>query len=55
MDVNPKETKIFMTEPILNPSKNREKMAEMLFEKFEFESMQVGVQALMSLYSEGML
>jgi actin-related protein len=44
-----------MTEPILNPKSNKEKMVEVLFDKFGFKSMQVGVQALMSLYSEGLL
>lgn len=44
-----------MTEPILNPKNNKEKMVEVLFEKFGFKGMQVGVQALMSLYSEGLL
>lgn len=30
-------------------------MAEVLFEKFGFSAMQIGVQALMSLFSEGMM
>jgi len=55
LKVKPAENKIFMTEPILNPKNNKEKMVEVLFEKFGFTGMQVGVQALMSLYSEGLL
>lgn len=41
-----------MTEPVLNPDANRKKMAEILFEKFEFGRIQVGIQALLSLYCE---
>jgi len=52
--VDTKNTKAFLTEPILNPKKNKEKMAEVMFEKFNFPCIQVGVQALMSLFSQGM-
>lgn len=44
---------VLMTEPVLNPDINRKKMTEMLFEKFQFGKMQVGIQALLSLYCEG--
>jgi actin-related protein 2 len=50
-----KETSIFLTEPILNPLKNKQKMCESIFETFQVPRLQVGVQALMSLYSQGML
>ena len=34
---------ILITEPIMNPLKNREKMGEMLFETFNFERVQIGI------------
>jgi actin-related protein 2 len=43
-----------MTEAIMNPLKNREKMLEVLFEKFGFKEVQVGIQALLSLFAEGL-
>jgi actin-related protein len=39
----PNEHKVFMTEPPLNPKKNREKMAEILFEEFEIPYFFIGV------------
>jgi actin-related protein 2 len=32
-----------LTEPVMNPHKNREKMAEIIFENFEFGRMFIGV------------
>ena len=34
---------VLLTEPVMNPHVNREKMAELIFEKFGFERMFVGV------------
>ena len=47
------DTKILLTEAPYNPPKNREKMAEMMFEKFGFKALRVGVQAAFALFSEG--
>jgi len=41
-----------MTEPVFNPESNRVKMAELLFEKYGFARMQIGIQALLSLFAE---
>lgn len=53
MEVNPKESKMLLTEPVFNAKKAREKMAEFVFEKFQFNSMQIQIQALLSMFSEG--
>jgi actin-related protein 2 len=53
LSVNPKEHKILLTEPPLNPKKNREKMVATMFEHFEFEGVYVGVQAVLTLYAQG--
>jgi actin-related protein 2 len=55
MHIDPKGKAVLLTEAPLNPRKNTEKMAEVMFEKYGFGSMQVGVQALMTLYAQGVL
>ena len=49
------DTKILLTEAPFNPLDNREKMAEVMFEKFGFKAVRVGMQAVMALFSEGNL
>jgi len=53
LGVNPKECKILLTEPPLNPRKNREKMLEIMFEKYGFKSVYVAIQAVLTLYAQG--
>lgn len=45
--------KILITEAARNPKKNRQKMAEILFEKFGFGGVLFEIQALLSLMAEG--
>lgn len=52
MGAKTKDGAILMTEPVFNPQINREKMAEILFEKYGFGKMQIGIQALLSLFAE---
>lgn len=51
--VDPKERKVLLTEPPQNPKINREKMMEIMFEKFNISASYVAVQGLLSLYSSG--
>lgn len=53
LDVTPKDTKILLTEPVLAAKKAREKMFEFVFEEFQFSKMQMQIQALLSMFSEG--
>lgn len=53
LGINPKESKILLTEPPLNPRKNREKMLEIMFEKYGFKSVYVAIQAVLTLYAQG--
>lgn len=42
-----------LTEAPHNPRSNREKMAEVMFEKFNVPALYVNIQAILSLYSTG--
>jgi len=55
LKVKPAETKILLTEPPMNPIKNREKMAEYMFEKYGFNALYVAIQAVLTLYAQGLL
>ena len=44
---------VLLTESPMNPKSNREKMTELMFEKFEVPAMYVALQALLSVYSAG--
>jgi len=49
------ESRVLMTEAALNPIKNREKTCQILFEKFKVDKLQMGIQALLAIFAEGLL
>ncbi len=51
--VAPEDHKFMMTEAPLNPKKNRERMAQIMFEKIGVQKFYVGIQAVFSLYASG--
>jgi actin-related protein 2 len=53
--INPTENKILLTEPPMNPAKNREKLVETMFEKYQFGAANVSIQAMLTLYAQGLL
>uniref|UniRef100_UPI00358F1AFE actin, cytoplasmic A3-like n=1 Tax=Myxine glutinosa TaxID=7769 RepID=UPI00358F1AFE len=53
MAVSPTEHPLIIADPPLNPTTNREKMAELAFEVFDVPSMHVAYQPILSLYSSG--
>lgn len=55
LGVDPKQCKVLLTEPPLNPRKNREKMLEIMFEKYGFKSVYVAIQAVLTLYAQGLM
>jgi len=55
LQVNPKECKIMLTEAPMNPQANRKKMAEVMFEKYGFKAVYVAIQAVLTLYAQGLL
>ena len=49
MKVDPTGRKILLTEPPLNPLRNREKMCEVMFERYNFGGVYVAIQAVLAL------
>ena len=53
MKINTRGRKILLTEPPVNPLKNREQMCEVMFERYEFGGVYVAIQAVLALYAQG--
>lgn len=47
--------KILLTAPPMNPVKNQQKMMEMMFEKYNFAACNTSIQAVLTLYAQGLL
>ncbi|CAK5024525.1 unnamed protein product [Meloidogyne enterolobii] len=54
MDIDPKDCKLLLTEPPLNPHSNREKMFEVMFEQYGFHAVFIAIQAVLTLYAQGL-
>ncbi|RKP35257.1 actin family [Dimargaris cristalligena] len=55
LKVDPKDCKVLLTEAPLNPKQNREKMCEIMFEEYGFQGVYVAIQAVLTLYAQGLL
>jgi actin-related protein 2 len=55
LQIEPSECKVMLTEPPMNPKSNREKLVEVMFEKYGFEGVHVSIQAVLTLYAQGLL
>merc|ERR1719350_2656105 len=55
LNIEPDKCKILLTEPPMNPHRNREKMIEVMFEKYGFDSAYIAIQAVLTLYAQGLL
>lgn len=54
MKINTSGRKILLTEPPMNPLKNREQMCDVMFERYNFGGVYVAIQAVLALYAQGM-
>jgi actin-related protein 2 len=55
MKIDPKEHKILLTEPPMNPTQNQARMLENMFETYNFEAAKVSIQAMLVLYAQGLM
>ncbi|KAG1696497.1 Actin-related protein 2 [Nymphon striatum] len=55
LNLSPRDTKVLLTEPPMNPLKNREKMIEVMFERYQFAGTYIAIQAVLTLYAQGLL
>jgi actin-related protein 2 len=55
LDVDPQDCKILLTEPPMNPKQTREKMLQVMFEQYGFHSVNIAVQAVLTLYAQGLM
>jgi len=55
LKIDPKEHKILLTEPPMNPKENQKKMLQNMFETYHFEAAKVSIQAMLVLYAQGLL
>lgn len=53
MKIDTTGRKILLTEPPLNPLKNREQMCDVMFEEYNFGGVYVAIQAVLALYAQG--
>ncbi|XP_069498532.1 actin-1-like [Ambystoma mexicanum] len=53
LKIKPGSRPVLLTEAPLNPRQNREKMAEMMFERFDVPAIYVALQAMLALYASG--
>ena len=53
LKVDTRGQKILLTEPPMNPLKNREQMCEVMFDRYEFGGVYVAIQAVLALYAQG--
>ncbi|KAL8801559.1 MAG: hypothetical protein Q9200_006914 [Gallowayella weberi] len=54
MKIDTSGRKILLTEPPMNPLKNREQMCDYMFEKYNFGGVYVAIQAVLALYAQGL-
>jgi len=54
LKINPPDCRILLTEPPMNPKKNREVLVQTMFEKYNFKGVHVSLQAVLTLYAQGL-
>jgi actin-related protein 2 len=55
LKIDPKEHRILLTEPPMNPHANQKSMLENMFETYGFTGAKVSIQAMLVLYAQGLL
>lgn len=52
--VAPQGRKVLLTEPPMNPKVNRQRMCQVMFEEYGFQGVYVAIQAVLTLYAQGL-
>jgi actin-related protein 2 len=55
LKIKPQDHNILLTEPPLNPTKNKENFLKFMFETYGFKGVKVSIQAVLVLYAQGLL
>lgn len=55
VDPRKEDCRILLTEPPMNPMSNRANMVKAMFERYQFKAVYVAVQAVLTLYAQGLL
>ncbi|GLC41556.1 Arp2/3 complex subunit, actin nucleation center [Pleodorina starrii] len=55
LGVTPSECRILLTDPAMNPTANRQRMLEVMFETYGFAGANMQIQAVLTLYAQGLL
>lgn len=53
LKIDPVGRKILLTEPPMNPKANRQRLAQVMFEEYGFGGIYVAIQAVLTLYAQG--
>jgi actin-related protein 2 len=54
LKIDPRGKKVLLTEPPMNPKTNRQRMCQVMFEDYGFDGVYVAIQAVLTLYAQGM-
>lgn len=55
LQIDPSDSRVLLTDPPLNPTSNRQRLVETMFEKYGFNSLFIQVSAVLPLYAQGIL
>ncbi len=55
LHVDPSECRILLTDPAMNPTANRQRMLEVMFETYGVAGANMQIQAVLTLYAQGEL
>lgn len=55
LGVAPSDCKVLLTEAPMNSRANRERIVDVMFQKFGFSHVYIGVQAVLALYAQGLM
>ncbi|KAG1451445.1 hypothetical protein G6F56_008085 [Rhizopus delemar] len=55
LKIDPRDSKILLTEAPMNPKQNREQMAQIMLEEYGFQGIYVAIQAVLTLFAQGLM